>query len=929
MIWIVYSYKSMKRVVNYWAEEFLFCLISFFLLLFSFNAYSQANPSIEYNSIIENKSLSKNLKTSKIDSLLSQYETQGEYEKLFDDIYSYAVWYYKSGDYKTAINVSNKGIDISKKFKNPHPNRLAGLKNTIGSSYLDLGNYEKAFNAYKNIVETVKIDKRIAEAYHSMAWCKKDQGDYYSAIEYFDLSISKAKDLEDKSYHIEFVINETYNYDQIENKKLKQKGVKSLKQILKLTETDTNYTKVFYPDYKMFILWNIGGLQQEISDSLFEEAEQYYIRALKIAEKHKFKEQIGGLNNALGYICMKQNRPGTLNYLDNALLHIENTELKSICYSNKAFYFANNNRFEEALSNAQEAIGLLAKFDTSDIYNLPTANALKESIYKRELLTALIDKAEIFIMKNKASKQNKDLTVALDLLNLSDELTDIIRLESDNTDSKLFWRTMASRIYTNAVDICYKLNNDEQALYYIEKNKALLLLEDINQKKYINSANIPSQTLQKYNKFKSTITEQTQLLHKSADSTADSLRLVLINSKNNLREFTDSLQTTKYATYFKAINSSKVISLNGAQNSLSDTEVYISYILSDSLGFGIVITKNEKSFFKINNLESLKTLTKSFNNFLVKPLNSKTELKEFDQVAKQLYILLFPKKIEPLTKGKTLIISPDYYLQDIPFEALKKENSNAFLIEDHIISYIYSITFLEENSKLNRTNDKQLLGFAPIDFENNLSRLSNTKNELEAITNILDSEIFYNDLATTDRFKQHLENYDIIHLATHANATDSLRPWIAFKDKLLTLDQLYLTKNSAELVVLSACETGIGELKQGEGVMSLARGFFNTGSNTVISSLWNVNDKSSSDLMANFYAYLKQGQSKNQALHSAKIDYLKNASLSEQSPYYWASFIMIGDTNTINSIQTNHWPFIFLGIAVFILALFFFFKFKK
>ena len=107
-----------------------------------------------------------------------------------------------------------------------------------------------------------------------------------------------------------------------------------------------------------------------------------------------------------------------------------------------------------------------------------------------------------------------------------------------------------------------------------------------------------------------------------------------------------------------------------------------------------------------------------------------------------------------------------------------------------------------------------------------------------------------------------MNNYKIIHLSTHANANDSISPWIAFKNEKLYLNELYTTKNQAELVVLNACNSSIGQLNNGEGVFSLARGFFYSGANSVISSLWNVNDKSNAEITLSFYQHLKKGKSK-------------------------------------------------------------------
>ena len=137
----------------------------------------------------------------------------------------------------------------------------------------------------------------------------------------------------------------------------------------------------------------------------------------------------------------------------------------------------------------------------------------------------------------------------------------------------------------------------------------------------------------------------------------------------------------------------------------------------------------------------------------------------------------------------------------------------------------------------------------------------------------------------------------IIHLATHANANEA--PWVAFNDEKLFLNEIYTSRNQAELIVLSACNTAQGEIVKGEGILSLSRGFFYAGANSVLSNAWEANDKTASLIMQSFYGYLKDGETKAVALQKAKIDYLENHSLSEVSPSYWASFMLVGDYGEI------------------------------
>ncbi|WAC03627.1 CHAT domain-containing protein [Lacinutrix neustonica] len=101
-----------------------------------------------------------------------------------------------------------------------------------------------------------------------------------------------------------------------------------------------------------------------------------------------------------------------------------------------------------------------------------------------------------------------------------------------------------------------------------------------------------------------------------------------------------------------------------------------------------------------------------------------------------------------------------------------------------------------------------------------------SKIETTTIGNQLDGLVLLDDSATKEHFFSKAKDYKIIHLSTHANANDSIAPWIAFKNEKLYLNELYTTKNQAELVMLNACNSSLGEMNAGEGVFSLARGFF-------------------------------------------------------------------------------------------------------
>jgi CHAT domain-containing protein len=150
--------------------------------------------------------------------------------------------------------------------------------------------------------------------------------------------------------------------------------------------------------------------------------------------------------------------------------------------------------------------------------------------------------------------------------------------------------------------------------------------------------------------------------------------------------------------------------------------------------------------------------------------------------------------------------------------------------------------------------------------------------------------------------------YSILHLATHgkANHREGDFSFLAFATEdpdaekgLLSVGELYNCSLNADLVVLSACETGIGEEQRGEGVVSLARAFAFAGAKSIVSSLWSVNDKSTMQVMDGFYAELKAGRSKNLALNTAKQQYLEQHPGKASHPFFWAGFVAVGDMSAL------------------------------
>ena len=273
---------------------------------------------------------------------------------------------------------------------------------------------------------------------------------------------------------------------------------------------------------------------------------------------------------------------------------------------------------------------------------------------------------------------------------------------------------------------------------------------------------------------------------------------------------------------------------------------------------------------------------------------------------------------------QNLVIIPDGILCFLPFEALITKESTTtnfaqmhYLLNDFRIAYNNSATFYL-NGKTASSDKKSVLGIFPV-FEKTNYELTFSKKEMQSIKNDFDGKYFKNSNATFDNFKMNAPKYSILHLSTHATSGDTETPAsIKFYDREILYSELYNLNISPDLVVLSACETGIGKLYKSEGAMSVARGFQFAGAQNLLFSLWKVNDYTTSVFMADFYANIKNGSSYLEANHQAKLDFLNDKSVSnaKKSPYYWSAFVYYGGIETAE--KPTNYSFYILGLLLLI-----------
>ncbi len=210
-----------------------------------------------------------------------------------------------------------------------------------------------------------------------------------------------------------------------------------------------------------------------------------------------------------------------------------------------------------------------------------------------------------------------------------------------------------------------------------------------------------------------------------------------------------------------------------------------------------------------------------------------------------------------------------------------------------------------------------------------LGQLRYNHEEVAFASALFDGKTFVGETATEAQFKQHAGQSRLLHLSMHAYAHDENDDFSGLiftqqadttqEDGFLHSNELYNLSLNAELAVLSACETGIGTLAPGEGIMSLGRAFKYAGCPNVTMSLWNADDQSTNRIMQRFFTALREDQPKDEALRQAKLSYLDQAKSAQAHPYYWAAFVQVGNSQPLVSGDPFSWWWVVGGMILLVL----------
>jgi CHAT domain-containing protein/tetratricopeptide (TPR) repeat protein len=795
--------------------------------------------------------------------------------------------YWTRGDYPRALEYGETGLKLAQENRDKYGETTA--LRFIGNTHWTMGYFSKALECYlKALKESQIAGNKTNEALclNDIGLIYRETGDYPRALDYYERALKIFRETGGKIGEGTCLNNIANIYMTINDN---SRALGYLEKALKIAqETGNRY-------FESNRLNNIGNVQSRLGND--PRALEYFEEALKIAKGIRAKEREAAVFRDRGFVFLKMNHlADSIDSFEKALvlaLEIGQPTTTWLAYSGLARALEQDGRSEEALANYKKSVQVIedirARFPSEE----QRAGYLKDKI----------------------------------------------------------------KVYESLISLFFALHQrqpsggyDRESFYYAEKAKARAFLDSLEEAKVDLRAGLSSQIREEEIKVSREISRlQTDLARPGLpEEKRGELFQKLEEVEEAYRNIIQAMRMNnpKYAQL--AYPEPKKLEDIQARV-LGQESALLEYFVGEESAFLFYVTKNDMAVYK---LAGSKELQERANNYL-KLLSLKTG-RDFaaHPAGKKMYGELIGPVGDKIVNARKLIIVPDGSLNYLPFEALIRDQDSPvgeagnhvaqdsgirapgkFLVEDYVISYAPSASSLMNLlDRKGKSRAKKLwLAFAdpvyagkgslgqtaPADEISreyylgkgfDFSPLPYSGEEVKIVSKLIrrgQREIYTQEEAKEEKLKAiPLKDFKILHFATHGLLDEnvSLRSALVLtldedpkEDGFFQVREIYGTQLDSDLVVLSACQTGKGELESGEGVSGLSRAFLYAGAQAVLASLWNINDRATAGFMGHFYRYLNQGKSKDEALQSAKLDMLKS---SFRHPFYWAAFVVIGDSQS-------------------------------
>ncbi len=790
--------------------------------------------------------------------------------------------YFEMGDHDKAISISENAQNLYKESLNPRGEMHNFL--LIGAVYEVRGEYNEALIHYKKALSISKELKTHSEEVSlliNIGWVYLYCGQYDKAIDYFNESLT---------------ISKNNNYREQEGNNLKNIGVvyrnkgKYKEALSYLEKSLLIHREIHNQEGEGATLGNIGVVYDNMGQ--YENALIYYNDSLAI--RRKIKDKRGECYNLINIGVLYEN----IGQYEKSEKNFEDS-LK-IC--NEAGFQNSIWQISRGLGSVQAKLGKLNPAVSNFEYSLNIIESIREIMVDKEF--------------KKSFMQGK--------FHVYDEYITLLQALHEKSPSK---------------------GHDSKAIEIFERKQGRIFLEEMGKSGARNLAGIPDYVLSKEEELNNRIialqnTRTEEGSKHETDRDTNKIRKLEQETENLKKEeilFQQSLKTD-YPDYY-ALKYPIPSSLKEIQETvLKDGEMMLVYnamkentvlwVIGKSQFVMLPIQTNEKDL-AAKVLKFIQDMTKDILQKIKEKgsprLAVEDSLEQLIQSGHFLYNLLIPERVRPLiAKSETLYIVPTSSLYFLPFDALvtrTDKDTPCYLAEDIPISYLSSASLLkiirDSQSRKKESPKYPYLAFAHPVYKSDFKELPETETEAREIFNILKAPEKSNPLhlrekaARSSVLKMHkngiLDDYRYVLFSCHGILPDKInyltQPALVLsqpdpvtkEDGYLTMADVFGMKLNADLVVLSACNTGLGEYQHGEGIMGLTRAFLYAGTPAVAVTLWSVESMSSKTFTTGFFQNLKSGKKRAEALQDIKLKMIHGDNELNKHPFFWAPLVLFGE----------------------------------
>ena len=803
------------------------------------------------------------------------------------------------GEIDQAISLTRKAIAINATGK-PDAHRancINGYFNLL-LIYRDLRDEENMMESYEKLSYYSRDhpERRVlaARGANNVAYYCNEKGDFQNSIEYARLGIENAREAGDRVFESEGLIMSGQAYIGLGNWTEARNQFVKAHTILK-TEHD--------PETLALVLFQMARIEYE--NEHFDQSIRLVDQALKHLKPY-VGVSIGAAGNYGSYLNLKGEAYRRKKLYNSALTCYQDaatvTDIKwnkASISSNAAKVYAAKGDYTKALAIMQESL----QIPNADVTKNPAASFIKPISEKTILLELVTDKASIWLAWARHNSNSKTKLIhALNTFMLADTVVDLMRWEHSGLMTKIFWRRNMQNMYEQAIEACFLLGNVERAFYFLEKSRAALLSDQLNE---LNASQLISESdRRREQELRTNIEEYRVSLEDAEGKESAAVLHELLSSQRELDSLIRGMEKSN-PLYYAYKYDNKVPSVSDLRGSiLKDGQTFLSYFVGDSAVYGLAAGPG-KTVLKQLDLQEYNLLTGAFQKLISDRNTQNSNFGEYLRVSSALYKLLIAPFEIP--EGARIVISPDGSF--LPFSALSRSDGRPdFLVNHYALSYTYSAVVLGKMQRKTTGSwfSPGFFGMAPVQFAPSLNQAALTGSD-QVLHNI-DRYFFRSRIATGQEasrkeFVNSSPGYRIVQLFTHASADSSGSiPTLYFADSTLRLNELSLPRKPlTELLILSACETGVGKNQRGEGVFSLARGFAALGIPSVLTTLWSVENEPVYQITQNLYDQISDDIPLDIALQNAQKQWLQTASRHGQLPYAWAGMVIVGNTEPVET----------------------------